>query len=125
MHIYLGLDSSKELAWNERLDDERLDLAWNLLNALKSVDSISVKQIDLSRVTASSLGERRVVVVVDLLKEDGEKVERCLLLNTDNPHEGIARFLAFATHGKEWAKEKYLVLDLRVPSLGVIKKGKT
>jgi hypothetical protein len=125
VHIYLGLDPSQELVWNQKLEDERLDLAWNLLNALKSAESIYVKQIDLSRVAAPSLGDRRVVVVVDLLMENGDKVERYLLLNTDNPYEGIARFLAFTPHGREWAKEKNLVLDLRVPELGMIKKGKT
>lgn len=125
VHFYLGLDPSLELAWNEKLHDQKLELAWSLLNRLKSEEGVSVNTIDLTRSKAESLGERRIVVLLDLLTDEGSRLERCLILNSDDPIEGIERFKQFKDQANAFTNEKHLVLDLRVPELGVIKKRKT
>lgn len=122
--VYLGLNPSTELVWNQKLEDKRLNLAWNLLNQLKCLEGIWIKNIDLSRAEAESLGERRIVLVLDAVTDEGERVERCVVLNSEDPLEGVERFCRFRTEAKEWEKEKHLVLDLRVPELGLIKKRK-
>lgn len=125
VHFYLGLDPSQELAWNQKLENEKLELAWNLLNRLKCEEGVSVHAIDLSRAKAESFGERRIVVILNTLTEEGARLERCLILNAENPLEGVERFKQFAAQSHALNEEKHLVLDLRVPELGIVKRRKS
>lgn len=68
--IYLGLDENqkKEFSWGITLQDERLELAFNLLEtASKSCcnDTASLTAIDVSKAFALSCGQRQIILTFE------------------------------------------------------------
>ncbi len=117
--FYLGIDPKNDLSYGERIESEAIDMAWTVADYIKERTAFRVKSVDLSRAYKESLGARRIIVLLEPLERNVEPIEIALILNAATPLEGVDRFLAFVQARNDQMLGRTVLLDLRIPGVGI------
>lgn len=114
--IHLGLP--QRLSWGDRVEDERLKIAFDILNLFETHlknKNLGIVRIDVADAIVESLGKKQIVVV---LNDDGKQI---LLRMPCEDYE--RKFNAFQqVYAKNLKKKSFskIVIDLRLPDLAFI-----
>lgn len=109
--IILGV---KTFAWNTPLKDQKVASALHLLKMMLD-QSLNVLRIDMTASTASSLGKREIVVIVE---ESG--FSKFLRLTPKNLTQELGNYLEL----RKTLPAETQVIDLRIPQLAFIESPK-
>lgn len=118
--VYLGLQAESSIAWGSQLNENVKNEIGKILELMKKDPQMQIKTIDLSKAEALSLGEKRILLVVEETTDEGMRRERTLLLNPEDPEEGLARYRAVRKGTGYGAVSSGAVLDLRLAEMGRI-----
>lgn len=124
--LILGIEPAPAIKWGQVLDNERVALAFVILEAfleMGSKEMCSPLTIDVSRVESPSYGLRQIVIELEewVNAADGwVPKRRALILNPDSFLDGLDRFTVLK-HSGQWNKlANASVIDLRLPSLAYV-----
>lgn len=144
--IYLGMD--EELRWNQPIQNEKMELAFALLEIVNGPivgDLFNVKRIDVSNALEMSYGRREIVLFAqdEIYKTFRGKevrfiIPRILRLPTKKYAQELANYLKFreqrlenerqelqmAEEGQQVVMCPLVTIDLRIPQLAFIDEGK-
>jgi len=113
--ITFGL--TETVTWGNPLPDARYSLALQLIEAFRK-EGIEVKSLDLSRMEASSYGNREIVAIVE---EPDHRAPRILRLNHKRPFASLEDYLRYRS---QYGDESFLTIDLRIKDLAFLNLSK-
>lgn len=126
--VILGGDE-QTLRWGDRLSGASTELAFRILNRLKNGnlgERLLPTKLDLSKADAPSLGEQRIVLVIEEHDHEGLfaslKQETTLILNPYDVEEGLQRYVALREVIGATRAQK-MTVDLRLAELGFVRSN--
>lgn len=119
--IYLGLPALDKV-WGTQVRDPRLDLALQLRDTWEKLaldDTINLKQIDLSRVDASSFGQRQIIVRLE--ERIGQGVLPVTLrIGLGHYEQALADYWVLRDTLRQQMLHTDVTIDMRIPQLAYI-----
>lgn len=118
--FYLGL-TSHEKSWGDKLDDEKIELAFQVWETAKLYFD-QVREIDVSNAFSESYGQRQIVLILEDQRNDGVLKKVLLRLNTRDYQQNLEDYITLDCHLRELGQEtsNTITVDFRIPQLAFI-----
>lgn len=119
--IYLGIEgpdpSTKPVIWGKKIQDDRFNLACDVLRSLELLSRTIHSQIfmiDVSKAFAQSYGERQIVLIEEQFSQNPCK--RYLRISTENYHQNLADYVQL----RKTLTLQSCVIDFRIPKIAYL-----